>query len=87
VRDVDRTEALPYLPELVGQTGPQIVLGKGSGLDNVVDWLADAGLEATEQQRIDILAQIKEFGLAQKRLLSRDEFAAIARSVLDSPHA
>ena len=87
MRDVDRTEALPYLPELVGQTGPQIVLGKGSGLDNVVDWLADAGLEATEQQRIDILAQIKEFGLAQKRLLSRDEFAAIARSVLDSPHA
>ena len=23
VRDVDRTEAVPYLPELVGQTGPQ----------------------------------------------------------------
>jgi isopropylmalate/homocitrate/citramalate synthase len=82
VRDVDRTEALPYLPELVGQTGPDIVVGKGSGMDNVVEYLGRAGLEATEAQRLDILAQVKEFGLAHKRLLTLDEFTQTARSVL-----
>jgi isopropylmalate/homocitrate/citramalate synthase len=82
VRDVDRTEALPYLPELVGQTGPDIVVGKGSGMDNVVEYLGRAGLEATEAQRLDILAQVKEFGLEHKRLLTLDEFTQTARSVL-----
>lgn len=81
VRDVDRTESLPYLPELVGQTGPQIVLGKGSGLDNVSDWLERTGLTATEAQRTDILTQVKEFALAHKRLLTTDEFVSIARAV------
>jgi isopropylmalate/homocitrate/citramalate synthase len=81
VRDVDRTEALPYLPELVGQTGPDVVMGKGSGVDNVADWLDRAGIEASEEQRLDILQRVKAFSLARKRLLSGDEFESIALSV------
>lgn len=82
VRYVDRTEALPYLPELVGQSGPDIVLGKGSGLDNVTEWLERVGLDPTEAQRLAILAQVKEFSLAHKRLLTEDEFATLARAVV-----
>lgn len=81
VRDVDRTEALPYLPELVGQSGPKIVLGKGSGLDNVNDWLEQSGLDATEAQRADLLTRVKDFALAHKRLLTTDEFVTIAQAV------
>jgi isopropylmalate/homocitrate/citramalate synthase len=79
--EVDRTQAVPSLPELVGQTGPDIVLGKGSGRDNVNDWLARTGLDATEAERIEVLAQVKQLGLTHKRLLSEDEFTTIARSV------
>lgn len=82
VRDVDRTEALPYLPELVGQTGPQIVLGKGSGMDNVSDWVEWLGLTATEAQRADILTQVKELALTHKRLVAPAEFVSIARAVI-----
>lgn len=81
VRDVDRTEAVPYLPELVGQEGPNIVVGKGSGLDNVAEWLEDAGITVTPEQQARVLAEVKSFGLRHKRLLTRDEFVSIARGV------
>lgn len=81
VWDVDRTEAVPYLPELVGQSGPEIVLGKGSGLDNVDHWLDRLGLTAGEAQRMDILQQVKQLGLERKRLLTEEEFAGIVRRV------
>jgi isopropylmalate/homocitrate/citramalate synthase len=81
VWDVDRTEAVPYLPELVGQSGPEIVLGKGSGLDNVDHWLDRLGLTAGEARRIDIPQQVKQFGLEYKRRLTDEEFAGIVRRV------
>ncbi|GAA3764001.1 LeuA family protein [Salinactinospora qingdaonensis] len=82
VRDTDRTEALPYLPELVGQSGPGIVLGKGSGLDNIVDALERLGLSATEEQRDTILQRVKQRSLETKRLLDDDEFTAIVNDVV-----
>ena len=84
VWDVDRTEAVPYLPELVGQSGPEIVLGKGSGLDNVDHWLDRLGLTAGEAQRTDILQRVKQFGLEHKRLLTEEEFAGIVRRMESS---
>jgi isopropylmalate/homocitrate/citramalate synthase len=81
VQDGDRTEALPYLPELVGQTGAHIVMGKGSGVDNVSEWLAWIGLDADESQRLEILQRVKAFSLEHKRLLTKDEFTAIAHAV------
>ncbi len=77
VRAVDRTEAVPYLPELVGQTGPNIVLGKGSGLDNVNDWIGRLGLSVDEARRADLLQEVKRFGLEHKRLLTDEDFLAI----------
>lgn len=82
VRDVDRAEAVPYLPELVGQTGPRIVLGKGSGIENVGDALDRLGRTATEDQKLEILQQVKRRSLESKALLTDDDVRAIADAVL-----
>lgn len=81
-RDVDLTEVVPYLPSLVGQPGPTIVLGKGSGIDNVAEALERLGLQATDEQRLEMLAQVKSKSLEKRDLLDDDEFTAIAEDVL-----
>jgi isopropylmalate/homocitrate/citramalate synthase len=82
VRDVDVTECVPYRPSMVGQDGPSLVLGKGSGVDSVAEWLARIGREATENQKLEILAAAKTKSLASKSLLDQDEFTDIVDSVL-----
>lgn len=78
------TEAFPFRPELVGQTGPEIVLGKGSGLDSVHLWLARLELPAaSDDEAMDILQQVKAASLARKGLLEPDEFRRIAEGVLE----
>lgn len=84
VREVDRTEAAPYLPELVGQRGPNIVLGKGSGIDNVNDGLDRIGVSAGEDEKLEILAQVKALSLERKALLSDDDLRSIADRVVSS---
>jgi isopropylmalate/homocitrate/citramalate synthase len=76
-------EAFPFRPELVGQSGPEIVLGKGSGLDSVLIWLDKVGLgPATEEEMNEILQELKARSLERKGLLDADDFAAIAERVL-----
>ncbi|MFL5799655.1 MAG: LeuA family protein [Actinomycetota bacterium] len=82
VRDVDLVEAFPYAPSLVGQSGPRLVLGKGSGLDSVAEWLERAGLSATDEQALAILQAVKEASLRKRGLLDEAEFGDIARSVI-----
>ena len=80
------TEAFPFRPELVGQTGPEIVLGKGSGLDSVLIWLDKLNLgTATEEEATEILQEVKATSLQKKGLLTEDDFATIATRVL-KPH-
>ena len=77
------TEAFPFRPEMVGQSGPDIVLGKGSGLDSVLIWLDRLGLgPASEEQMQEILQEVKATSLKSKGLLDEDAFARIAESVL-----
>jgi isopropylmalate/homocitrate/citramalate synthase len=77
------TEAFPYRPELVGQAPPQIVLGKGSGLDSVGIWLSKHGINDAETKEIEaILAEVKGRSLAKKGLLDDDEFLDIVRDIL-----
>ncbi len=83
-RSVDLTEALPYLPGLVGQEGPEIVFGKGSGLDNVTEGLERLGLKADEEQCREILLQVKEKSLRKRDLLTMDEFAEAVAAVTGS---
>jgi isopropylmalate/homocitrate/citramalate synthase len=83
VRNVgdELTESFPYRPELVGQPAPELVLGKGSGLDSVAAWLEKHGREATPEQREAILADVKERSLADKDLLDDDRFLEIVDRV------
>ncbi len=76
-------EAFPFRPELVGQTGPEIVLGKGSGLDSVLIWLDKCGLgPADNEEMLEILGEVKATSLQKKGLLSEDDFRRIAEGVL-----
>lgn len=87
VRHVDLTESFPYVPGLAGQGGPTIVLGKGSGLDNVAEALELLDRDATADQKTEILTELKRQSLARKGLLDLDEFARIADARLSADHA
>lgn len=79
----DLLEPFPYRPELVGQPDPEIVLGKGSGLDSVSLWLGKHGIYDAEIKEIEaILAEVKGRSLAKKGLLDDDEFLDVVREVL-----
>jgi isopropylmalate/homocitrate/citramalate synthase len=81
-------EAFPFRPEFVGQTGPEIVLGKGSGLDSVLIWLDRCGLgPADEEQSMEILARVKAASLERKGLLDEQAFGEIAGDVLSGERA
>ncbi len=83
VKQEHLTEAFPFRPEFVGQTGPEIVLGKGSGLDSVHIWLERLGLPpADEASAMAILQEVKATSLRKKGLLDEDEFRGIAQGVL-----
>ncbi len=76
------TEAFPYRPQLVGQAPPEIVLGKGSGLDSVAIWLGRHGAHDVDIEVIEaVLAEVKARSLEKKALLDDDEFVAIVDQV------
>lgn len=74
-------EVFPYLPHLVGQPEPKLMLGKGSGIDNVVQALERLGLEASPDQQQKILEAVKLRSLELRGLVSDDEFSRIVRLV------
>lgn len=83
VGQTNLTEAFPFRPELVGQSEPQIVMGKGSGLDSVLVWADKLGLGTpSEEEATAILQEVKARSLERKGLLTEDDFHAIATSVL-----
>nr|MDT0657214.1 hypothetical protein [Micromonospora sp. DSM 115978] len=82
VRAEHLTECVPYDPKMVGQDGPRIVLGKGSGVDNVTEYLEIIGRSATEDQKLEILQKVKSASLAKRDLLDADEFAQIVDGCL-----
>jgi isopropylmalate/homocitrate/citramalate synthase len=82
VRDVDITEAVPFDPRLVGQEPPHIVLGKGSGLVNITEHLERIGRDATEDQKLELLAEVKAASIAKHDLLDPEEFEDIVARIL-----
>ncbi|MGH9082732.1 MAG: hypothetical protein ACRDWN_05245, partial [Acidimicrobiales bacterium] len=81
VRDQDLTEAFPYLPSLVGQDGPRLVLGKGSGAPNVAEGLERLGLKADTDQQAEILKRVKRRSLELHGLLDDNDLREIAEAV------
>lgn len=77
VRGTDLTEAFPYLPSLVGQPQPELVLGKGSGIDNISDALERLGLESSEEAKLAILQATKTASLTRHGPLNEAAFREI----------
>jgi isopropylmalate/homocitrate/citramalate synthase len=82
VRDTHPTELYPVLPSFLGQGEPQIVLGKGSGVDSVGYWLKRSGFEASPEQTLELTTLVKERSLEKKGLLTEEEFRKLAGRVI-----
>lgn len=76
------TEVFPYRPSLIGRAAPEVVMGKGSGIDSVKFWLERARLDASEEQATEVLAAVKSWGLKHKRLMTTEEFVKLSTGVL-----
>src|SRR3990170_1619013 len=85
LKETRPVELFPFHWQLVGQEPAQIVLGKGSGRDSILYYLAALGFRVTPSDpRVDrILLRVKERSLATKRLVEIPEFRQIAETVLD----
>jgi isopropylmalate/homocitrate/citramalate synthase len=81
-REENPLELGPFVPSLVGQRPIEVVMGKGSGVDNVVDWLERIGAEASQEQREAIVLKVKEASIKKKGLLDQEEFKRIYESVV-----
>jgi isopropylmalate/homocitrate/citramalate synthase len=75
-------EIFPFLPELVGQPNPQMVLGKLSGKASIAIALESRGIEATDEQRIDIMLRVKGMAIKKNEEITDQEFDAILQKVL-----
>lgn len=76
-------ELFPFHWNLVGQQPAEIVLGKGSGRDSILYYLAALGfkVESTDPRVDALLVRVKEGSLAKKRLLDVEEFRTLASEV------
>jgi homocitrate synthase NifV len=70
----------PFSAELVGATRA-IVLGKKSGIDNIVIKAKELGMQLTREQQQAILAAVKREGTQKRGLVSDAEFRAIVALV------
>jgi len=75
------TEVFPLRWSAVGQPPAEVVMGKGSGIDSVNQWLQEIGMQVSEDDAMKILQAVKLYSLKTKKLLSRGEFRDIARQV------
>jgi (R)-citramalate synthase len=70
----------PYSSELVGATRG-IVLGKKSGLDSIRIKAEQLGVELDDDGRRELLAAVKGLGERERRLVTDEEFLALARAM------
>ena len=78
----DQTEVVPFRPSLVGAAEPEVVMGKGAGIDNCRHWLEKLQIEASQEKAMEILMAAKDWGLIHKRLMKDDEFRKLADEIL-----
>jgi isopropylmalate/homocitrate/citramalate synthase len=76
------TELFPFHWDVVGQPPAKVVLGKGSGIDSIKAALKDIGVQATEEEAMQVVVGVKEFSLEHKRLLTDAEFRSVVAKVL-----
>ena len=77
-----QTELFPFRPEFVGQPAASVVMGKGSGIDSVRIWLDDIGAEASDEEAVAILKEVKAQGGSTKQLLTLEQFKEIVNRTI-----
>ena len=75
------TTVFPVRPEFVGHAAPEIIMGKKSGVDNIMVWAERLGLDIAEEKRLEILSRIKRRSHDLKRVLTEREFEEIVAQV------
>jgi isopropylmalate/homocitrate/citramalate synthase len=63
----------------------RIVLGKKSGPDSIDLKCQELGLSISKDQRAPLLAAVKKHAIANRRLLTDDEFRGIVKQFTGSP--
>jgi isopropylmalate/homocitrate/citramalate synthase len=81
-REQNPLELGPFIPALVGQPPIQIVMGKSSGVDTVVEFLEKMGADASQEQREAMVQKIKEASIKKKGLLNMEEFKEIYNRIV-----
>ncbi|HUA20420.1 MAG TPA: hypothetical protein VMB25_16850 [Bryobacteraceae bacterium] len=81
------TELFPFRWDVVGQPKAKVVLGKGSGIDSIKAALKDIGVQATEEEAMQVVVAVKEFSLQHKRLLTDAEFRSVVAKTLPNKAA
>ncbi len=76
------TELFPIRWSAVGQPPAEVVMGKGSGINSVNMWLADVGMQVSEEDAMKVLQAVKAYSLKNKKMLSHGEFRDLARATL-----
>jgi isopropylmalate/homocitrate/citramalate synthase len=74
----------PYSSELV-KAQRRIVLGKKSGPDSIDLKCQELGLSISKDQRAPLLAAVKKHAIANRRLLTDDEFRDLVKQFAGSP--
>jgi isopropylmalate/homocitrate/citramalate synthase len=75
------TTLYPVSPKFVGREDPQILMGKKSGLDNVMVWAERLGIAVDEEEALKIVQQVKIMSHDLKRTLTEEEFEAIVQRI------
>ncbi|MCE5283513.1 MAG: pyruvate carboxyltransferase [Deltaproteobacteria bacterium] len=75
------TTVFPVHPSFVGHETPQIVLGKKSGIDNLLIWAEKHGLSIAEEKQLEVVARVKKASHDLKRNLTPAEFKRIVEDV------
>ena len=75
-------EYVPFGADLVGQKPVNIVLGKNSGPPSMDEWCEKLGIQASDEQKMQMLQAVKAKSFEKKDLLTTEEFKAIAANVL-----
>ena len=83
-RDENPTAMFAYMWPVTGHQGPEIVIGKKSGKDNIADYLVKLGLVADQEQSAEILKQVKKKAYEVNRVLTEQEFCDIHNKVTSS---
>jgi isopropylmalate/homocitrate/citramalate synthase len=75
------TTLYPVHPNFVGRADPQILMGKKSGVDNVMVWAERLGIKVDDDEALEIVRLVKTKSHDLKRTLNEKEFEEIAQKV------